>query len=463
MVFIGMGLRLGQYLSDQSYWHDEAFLVLNIFQKDAGQLMGPLDARPAAPQSAAPLFLLAQRGVYVALGGSEYAMRAVPMLAGALGLGLFALLAWRVLSPMSAAFAVALFALSDRLIWHASEAKQYSSDAFAAVVLLYLALAGHSFVLTSVVAAAAIWGSHAAIFIYAGISLAMAPGMLRRERSQTARWLAGNLLVGASLAALYLLSIRAQVAPHFFNYWADRFVPWAHPWLIPWWLIDTTYDLFDYPFANASAVVMALAGLGVAWWWGKNQRLPLAIILWPVAWVLLAAALHCYPYGARRLNLFLAPGLFLLAGAGVQRIERQRIKALLIVPLLLIVVEAAVGGYHLFVPRMRGHIRPAVAFVKVHRQPGDGVIALNWEEFRCYWPEPNNDVRSDLAPTSIPSDWRRFWVLWSYPSRQKKPDKETAEQLRIAHKLGIESPAGSYLGPGGAAMLFERRPADQLE
>ena len=48
-VVLGIGLRLRQYLAQQPYWHDEAMLVLNIFDKDASGLLGPLDSAQAAP------------------------------------------------------------------------------------------------------------------------------------------------------------------------------------------------------------------------------------------------------------------------------------------------------------------------------------------------------------------------------------------------------------------------------
>ena len=70
IVLAGAALRVAQYASRQSYWNDEASLVLNIFNHTARELLGPLDHDQASP----PLFLLALRGMYVTFGRGEYAM-----------------------------------------------------------------------------------------------------------------------------------------------------------------------------------------------------------------------------------------------------------------------------------------------------------------------------------------------------------------------------------------------------
>src|SRR5688572_26123385 len=111
-VALGVGLRLKQYFARNAYWHDEASLVLNIFEKTAAQLLGPLDSA----QAAAPGFLLIERGVHVLFGRSELAMRLPPLIASFAGIAVFALLAWRMLGarwPRVAVLLMALFACSD--------------------------------------------------------------------------------------------------------------------------------------------------------------------------------------------------------------------------------------------------------------------------------------------------------------------------------------------------------------
>ena len=82
-------------------------------------------------------------------------------------------LAKRVLAERVAVFAaVLLFAVSDRLIYYASEAKQYSSDVLMCLVMLLAIvscldrhLGRRDFALLAALGAAALWLSHSALFV----------------------------------------------------------------------------------------------------------------------------------------------------------------------------------------------------------------------------------------------------------------------------------------------------------
>src|SRR5207244_1200171 len=108
-------------LRDPPLWHDEAALVLNAVYLDLSECFGKLLHHEAAP----PLFLALERLTLLAFGDSELALRSPVLLVGCASLVLFASLARRVLASWPAALAAGLFAASDRLIWHATEAKPY--------------------------------------------------------------------------------------------------------------------------------------------------------------------------------------------------------------------------------------------------------------------------------------------------------------------------------------------------
>ena len=118
----------------------------------------------------------------------------------------------------------------------------------------------------------------------------------------------------------------------------------------------------------------------------------------------------------------------------------------------------SLAGYHLLVPRTRDHIRPAVDFVRQHRQSGDGIIVLSAEEFLCYWRQPDCDVRLGLnSPADIAPDWNRFWIVWSF-SHPRQPRLDVAGELERVEMIAVGQPDQSYIGTGGAAVLFQRRP-----
>src|SRR5436305_10204853 len=132
-VGLGVVLRLVPWAHNPPHCQDEAALVLNVLHFDFPGFFGPLIHHQAAP----PLFLCLERVAFLTLGDSEAAMRAPVLMLGCLSLVLFALLARRTLDPVPAALATGLFAVSDRLIWHATEVKPYAVDALVAVLVAW--------------------------------------------------------------------------------------------------------------------------------------------------------------------------------------------------------------------------------------------------------------------------------------------------------------------------------------
>ncbi len=48
IIFLGVALRLAQYLANRSLWLDESYIALNIVQRSFSQLLQPLDFNQAA-------------------------------------------------------------------------------------------------------------------------------------------------------------------------------------------------------------------------------------------------------------------------------------------------------------------------------------------------------------------------------------------------------------------------------
>src|SRR5947209_3007357 len=64
---LGLAARLAQFLRGPSYWYDEAYLLLNVFQRGYGALLGRIDHEQVMP----PLFLWLLRATYRLAGGGE--------------------------------------------------------------------------------------------------------------------------------------------------------------------------------------------------------------------------------------------------------------------------------------------------------------------------------------------------------------------------------------------------------
>src|SRR6185437_5406494 len=93
LVLAGSLIRIRQVGARQSFWNDEAFIVLNVLHHTDAQLIGHLDYDQAAP----PAFLWIERLMAVHFGANEYALRAQALFCGITLLAIFAALAWRVL------------------------------------------------------------------------------------------------------------------------------------------------------------------------------------------------------------------------------------------------------------------------------------------------------------------------------------------------------------------------------
>jgi hypothetical protein len=460
-VLLGVTFRVTQYLWRHSIWHDEASLLLNIARKSARELLGPLQYHQAAP----PLFLLSLKGLYTTLGGSEYVVRSVSLLSGVIALALFAFLSWRLLPKPQAVIATTFFALSEKLIWHSVEVKQYSGDVLVAVALLCAALINRDydpptrrFVRVGAIAAVGVWFSHPTIFTYAAISLAFLPELPRR-RSSILLWTVINIVVALSLAIVYVACLRFQQEQGLVNSWRELFVPWSKPLSIPWWLVRAVVGLCDYPIQGmGGGLILLLSIFGIHRLWMAGRRFELAVLAVPFVFLLMASAVAQFPFGGSRATVFTAPMLLLLSGHGCVFLQSSNWKPFRLLALgsaaALIVWSLIPDLYHLAVPRTKEIIRPVAEYVMQSPQPSDGIYVVGKDtqhEFMWYWrnqskPALYREDSPDLTP------WSRFWVVGGYMPQPgfSSIAKDLAKATEGCKELE------RFQGEGGAAILFTR-------
>ena len=470
---LGAGLRLQQYLFRASYWNDEAFVVLNVMDHPARRLLGPLDYKQAAP----PVFLWLERAAGLRLGWGELSLRLFPLLAGLTSMGLFAVLARNVLPLPIAAFASTIYALNDKLTDYCAEVKQYSSDALLAVVLLLIAVgARHRWsavkrmLVLSVTSAAAVWLSHTSIIVFGALSLGLLIGCWREGWRGRLAWAGGNGLVLISLAALYLLSIRYEHDRYLYEFWANGFPPLHHILKIPRWFGARLEELSQQPFPSLWALIAPLELLGAAWLLLRDRELLWACV-GPVVLTIAAACVHQYPFSPSRLTLFMMPGMLIVCAASVailaEHLPRPLRGGWLVPPAIVLgyaVVAAFARATH---PLFRSHIRPAVEYVRAHRQPGDTLIVTGQRvpgapedepsrhlEFFCYWRHPEPPLCTIWPPPGgIPAG--RFWIVYPYSERHGPAFIEPV--LRQARAAADEQGKPFVVKHGAAVHLFIRR------
>jgi uncharacterized membrane protein len=397
-------------------WHDEAAVLLNVLGKDFADLLGPLYFAEAAP----PLFLWLERASFLLLGDSTYALRLLPLLGSCAALVLLAWVARQVLSASAVPWAVLFLACSDRLLWHACEAKPYSFDALAAVVVSSLFCATRSWDLTrsllafSLLAPWILFLVYPGCFLCGGLLIAFLPAVLRSRRPLC--WSAYVLFAVTVLVLFSLLllgPIHAQRCEAMTQCWEHQFPPLDRPWRVPGWAFVSTLEVMDYccrPVGGALFLVAIIGGVSL---WRRGHHRLVVLLIVPVALALVAACLRAYPYGGTRVLVFAAPAVVLLLAEGIPPVLnwlRDRSRFAPAALMVLFLAPLALALERVAHPWSRTDCSGAAAYVLARHQPGDAVLANHWEygyyfrhvEFGYHLPEQGKFTQV-----------RRLWVVLS--------------------------------------------------
>jgi hypothetical protein len=129
-----------RWVSGQSMWLDEEMIALNLRDRGFADLAGALWLGQTAPLG----WLVLQRVMLVTFGTGELALRFVPVL---FGIGTLLTAVWigrRWMTPIGATILALLCGGGYWLMYYAVELKQFSADAFWALLLPALAAAAVS-------------------------------------------------------------------------------------------------------------------------------------------------------------------------------------------------------------------------------------------------------------------------------------------------------------------------------
>jgi hypothetical protein len=433
VVALGLGLRLYHFLRDPSMWHDEAALVLNVLGKSFGELLGPLDFAEAAP----PLFLWLEKVVALILGDGTYALRLIPFLASGASLVLMVPVARRLLRPQAVPWALLLFACSDRLLWHACEAKPYAVDVFVATALLaiYQAMRNwpfrHQLLVYMPLAPLVIFLSYPGCFLCGALLVVLLPAAWRtgRWRDRLAYALLALVVFGA-FALLYAGPVRSQRCVALDRCWEHAFPAWGRPWAMPVRTVASTLDIVRYCCGPTGHVLAVAALAGALLLWRRGERASLAVLLLPILLTLVAALFHAYPYGGARVLAYAAPALALLIGEGLSPVlirswtPKPVAVSLAVLVLSLLLAPVAQAAYRAVFPWPRADCAGAAAYVLSQRRTNERVLANHWE-YAYYFRHLADDF-------TLLEEGRRFddGPLWLIATADTPVDR-----LQFAHTL----------------------------
>ena len=481
LIVLGAVLRLRQYLTGRSLWVDEAMLALNIVERGFGGMFRPLDYDQGAPIG----FLLVEKTFNSLLGKNEFALRLFPFLVGLISLWLFYLLLKRMTSEASGAgllAALALFAFNPRLIYYSSEVKQYIVDVAVALSLLLIAapVFGASprqrdFVRLGLAGLIALWFSHPASFVLAGVGLVLVIVYLRRRDDSNLRFVIGmGLLWVVEIAFLYLLILKdlSQNA-YMREYWQGAFFPMP-PWSDPGWFMKSLDENIGIQFGIPYGVVFVFALMVVGWLvlWFRNPNYAIAfacIVL--ITWI--ASALQLYPV-FERMILFLVPiGLILLGTTiealyhGLQKYQALGTAAVILLAGFLLYGPLNTSVANFIEPKYFEHIRPSMEMLRGSWKDGDALYVSNGAlpAFRFYAPfyglqdisyeygkredykNPNNILRQLASFKGKP----RVWILLSHVY-EKEDFNERDFILDYLNEMGKKK--REFRVPGTSVFLY---------
>jgi 4-amino-4-deoxy-L-arabinose transferase-like glycosyltransferase len=434
LFLLGAGLRLGLYLANRSLWADEARVALNLLHKSPRQLLGSLELGQVAP----PGFLLLGKAVASIVGYSELALRLVPLLVSLASLPLFISLARRRLRPAAALLAGLLFVTSEPLIYYATEVKQYAGDVTVELILWWLATRAEEgdfrrgrYASLGLAGGVALFFSHAAAFVLAGIALAAlidGKGDFAAARRRRVLGTAAAAIVwAAAFAGMYALSWhRYAKNAQLVGYFAERLEGFPPPGTLAAlkWLLGRMAQVLVYPGSlnRVVAVLGVLFGLIVI---SRRDRRRLVMWTAPGALALLAAALRLYPFEGR-LILFVIPALYLIVAEGMEEIRvRTRSSTPILfaaVWILLLIHPVVAMSQGMVRPRYFEQTRPVLQYVSAARRPGDVVYIYYGAQYAVrYYLETRTLSLADVAVESMLAPSTDAEVNWYQPALVSRP------------------------------------------
>jgi hypothetical protein len=438
-------------ISARNLWTDEAWVALAALAPTPGEAL-------ILGRSTPPFYVLAVWGLAQWFGGSEAVLRSLSFIFGVGTVVLFWFAARRLATLAAALLGQALVAVSPVLVYFSKELKQYSGDAFFAVLLVLLAErvkerpGSSAWVTLALAGPLALGFSHGAVFV-----LPVVLGVLWLETARPQRLRVAGLAAfwGLAMAAFYLCFFRRQVDPMLVDYWAGDFPDFSG--ILPFflWLGGALGRYFHYFFSYFFSTSwgwlwgLALTALGLLALarWGPRRLL----LYWggPLLLTLAAASLRRYPFmgnfNGSRLLLFSTPWLYLITAVGLTtaflRLWRRphRWLAPVLAGLILITTQPlAIIRENLRPQVNRQELKPLIGYLQAHLQPGDLIYVYFHAiyPFKYYY-RGNQDgvlwgkscVETDLPlPASGPVSPRRLWLVAAH-FQDLGPVKQFAARL----------------------------------
>ena len=329
-VALGTTIRLVAYLLRFPLWVDECMLAENFLDKGYLDLLSPLRNGQVAPTG----FLWIELATVRVLGFSEWSLRLFPLVCGIGSLFVFRHVASRLLAGVPLVLAVACLAVAKAPIGLSTNAKPYSCDLLAAVVLVALAVEWlrrpeRTIWLWCLAAGVpvAFALSFPAVFVAGAVSLGLLMPVWRAgQRRIWFAFAAFHVSLGIAFGGvLWICALGQSHDTHSLmqDYWMqqDGFPP-LEAWPFLHWLAASHLGdkIFAVPYGaenGGGLLAFGLCAAAAVLMYRRGQGPVVTIFLATFGLTFLAALLRIYPYGGHnRLTQFLVPSIAISLGLG---------------------------------------------------------------------------------------------------------------------------------------------------
>jgi len=431
-VVVGVFFRSFHYIRQPSVWHDEAAVLVNVVDLDFAQLTGPLHFHEAAPV----LFLWIERALFLTFGDHLLPLRFPAFLASCLSLLLLVYVARRWMSEAATFWVVLLFACCEKFAWHGCEAKPYALDVFAtlAVLALYVRLEplplSRRCLLHAAVAPILLTLSYPACFVHGGLLLALLPQVWTAwTRLETMGYGLLLISIAGTFLGVVLPVAQKQHDPVIHSDWTKFFPDWDQPLSVVRWFVVNCAEVLRYCLHPHGQLLILPLAIGVVAWWRQQSRERVWLCLGPLLLALLAACLHRYPFGGTRVQLYAAPLVLLMSGAGLDAVLPHLRRKIAWFPLsvsaYLVVITLTYATRRVIEPWPRADTPAACAWIDENSQPGDVIHGNDWTH-RFYL--HRREEQFAFLPQTELTDAPRIWLVWT-----EQVDPDVREKRLLAY------------------------------
>jgi hypothetical protein len=409
IIALGISIRLFHFFYNRSFWTDEAYLGNSLIRMDFLELIKP----PLEYEQKAPVgFLWLSRLAILLFGKGEMALRLVPLLSGIISLLVFKKVANYFLKPVAFVIAMLVIALAPPLVYFSVEAKQYSTELLASIIVLYLFIRYKqqidikSLLIWGFWGAIIIWFSFSSIFMLAGMAIALSFNYLINKNWKYLFWsiLPFSMWLFSFAVNYFLFTYKFTDSEWLALWFKNRrsFMPFPLTSLkdLNWFFI-TLHNMVHYAVGlcwvdtpdNAPSAIKALFRVPlvpvISWAVGlilffRKDRLFFWVLVFPFLLAMLASGLEKYPM-YERLMLFLVPSIILFVARGCEKLMALLPKTnwRYVLPVLLLLGGLTNTGYMVANPSLLGRPnknmtgRQALLYVNDRFQPGD-MVYVYW-------------------------------------------------------------------------------------